>query len=195
MPIPAKLTDKRYTLADLHAWMEEGRCELIDGFPYMLAAPSHVHQLISADILSQLREFVRGGSCKVMASPVDVHLFAEDGDAPEDVDTVVQPDLIVVCDRSKKIPGGCRGAPDLVMEILSPSTKRWDQTMKLSLYEEAGVREYWLIDPETRFVTVYKLENGRFGKPEAYAGSVRVPVGIFNGCAVDMESAYDYAEW
>lgn len=195
MPIPAKLEEKRYTLANLHEWMEEGRCELIDGFPYMLAAPGSAHQLISADIVSQLREYLRGKPCKVIAAPLDVYLFAEAGDAPEDVDTVVQPDLIVVCDRNKLLLDGCRGAPDLVMEILSPSTRRWDQTMKRSLYEEAGVREYWLVDPETRTVTVYRLEDGKFRGPETYADGGKVPVGIFSGCTVDMESAYAYAEW
>ena len=83
----------------------------------------------------------------------------------------------------------------MVMEILSPSTRRWDQTMKRSLYEEAGVREYWLVDPEARTVTVYRLEDGKFLSPEAYTGGGKVPVGIFSGCTVDMEAAYAYAEW
>jgi Uma2 family endonuclease len=131
--------------------------------------------------------FLRGKPCKVRVAPYDVRLFA-DPKAKRDNkndDTVVQPDLVVICDEEKRAEEGCRGNPDLVVEIFSPSTKFRDMTLKFYHYIVAGVREYWVIDPDAKTLSVYKLatsENGNYyAEPVVYDESASAPVGIFQG--------------
>ena len=146
--------EERYTYADYLEWDEKERVELIDGAPLMMAPPSRKHQEISGEIYRQLANFLRGKGCRVYAAPFGVRLFERAEDGPEDVDTVVEPDITVVCDRDKLDDQGCKGAPDLIVEILSPSTQRRDRLTKLNLYQRAGVREYWIVNPEDRTVQV-----------------------------------------
>ena len=112
--------EERYTYADYLEWDEKERVELIDGAPLMMAPPSRKHQEISGEIYRQLANFLRGKGCRVYAAPFGVRLFERAEDGPEDVDTVVEPDITVVCDRDKLDDQGCKGAPDLIVEILSP---------------------------------------------------------------------------
>ena len=133
----------RYTFADVLTWPDDERAELIDGEVILMApAPSRGHQGISVELIRQFANYLEGKKCKAYHAPFDVRLFEKDGDTPEDVDTVVEPDITIVRDPSKLDDRGCKGAPDMVVEILSPSTQRHDRLVKLGLYQRAGVREY-----------------------------------------------------
>lgn len=165
MALPAE--KERYTFADCLTWREDERIEIIDGEPVMMAPPpSSEHQEISMELSAQLHAYLRGKRCKVYAAPFAVRLFEKDGDRPDDVDTMVEPDISVVCDPNKIDRHGCKGAPDMVVEILSPSTQRHDRFTKFSLYQRAGVKEYWIVDPESKAAQSFVLEDGRYSVKE-----------------------------
>lgn len=173
-----------YTLEDYLALPEEQRVELIDGVFYDMAAPTTVHQALGGYIYKLLLDFVleRGGECMPLVSPVDVQL-------DEDDRTVVQPDVLVVCDRSKFQSGRVFGAPDLVMEVMSPSTSKKDSRLKLYKYGEAGVREYWMVYPDRKKIIVYDLEHDDI--PVIYSFEDKVPVRIWdNQCLIDFSEIY-----
>lgn len=176
-----------YTLEDYLALPDEQRVELIDGVFYDMAAPFVVHQFIATQIGHQLMGYTEKtkGPCKPVLSPVDVQL-------DKDNKTVVQPDVLILCKPEILIRNGrVFGAPDFIIEILSPSTRKKDLTLKLMKYANAGVREYWIIDPEKLTVLVYDLEHEAF--PVFYDFNSKVPVGIWNGdFAVDFKAVYDY---
>ena len=136
------IREKSYTYEDLLSWDDGDRYELYDGIPVAMASPSDVHQDVLGEIYWQIKSYLRGKQCRVFFAPFDVRLFEKPGDKPGDVDTVVQPDLMVVCDPDKIDGHGIHGAPDLVVEITSPSTRRYDRLLKLDRYMRAGVREY-----------------------------------------------------
>lgn len=182
--------EKRYTYADLLEWDDTVRYELYDGWPVALASPTHIHQQISMELSTQLHTYLRGKRCKVYPAPFDVRLFEESGDHPENVDTVVQPDLMVVCDPSKVDRRGVHGAPELIIEILSESTRRNDRLTKFKLYQQAGVQEYWIVDPESRVVSVYTLEDGAYHAAATYSASASVPVGVLEDCTVDLTAVF-----
>lgn len=188
MALPAE--KERYTLADALAWGEQDRIELIDGYPVMMAPPSRAHQDASGEIFGQLREYLKGKKCKVYHAPFAVRPFERDGEYPEDVDTLVEPDISVVCDPSKLDDIGCKGAPDLVMEILSPSTKRHDRFTKFNLYQRAGVREYWIIDPADKTVQVFILEDGRYTAKDFGADGDTVRVNVLEDCTIDLSQVF-----
>ena len=153
--------------------------ELIDGEAYMMSTPSRIHQEISVAITSQLYNFLEGKRCKVYPAPFSVRLFEKDGDPPEKIDTVVEPDITVICDRSKLDKRGCKGAPDLIIEILSPSTQRHDRLVKLNLYQRAGVREYWIVNPSVQTVITYHFASDDHNAA-AYSFGDEIPVGIYD---------------
>ena len=181
---------RRYTYGDLMEWDDGIRYELYDGIPYAMASPSDVHQSISVALTARLYDFLRGKPCKVYHAPFDVRLFDTDDDRPEDSEYVVQPDLVVVCDKSKVNRYGVHGAPDLVIEILSPSTRSNDRLRKYNLYQQAGVREYWIVDPDMRVLQVHTLEDGQYHSPEAYTADATVPVGVLEGCSIDLSMVF-----
>ncbi|WP_394754357.1 Uma2 family endonuclease [Crenothrix sp.] len=153
---------------DYLTWPDDVRYELIDGVAYVMApTPDLAHQDIAGEIFRQAANILAGKSCRVFIAPVDVRLPKKD-EADEHIDTLVQPDVMVVCDSSKLDRPGIRGAPDWIVEVLSPSTASHDQTKKRALYELHGVREYWLVHPVDRVLTVYCLINGEYGKPDVY---------------------------
>lgn len=124
------------------------------------------------------------------SAPFDVRL-AEGDEADDDIVNVVQPDLTVVCDRSRLDDKGCKGSPDLIVEVLSPATARKDLKEKLSLYEKVGVREYWIVDPAVNTVMVFRqTDEQRFGRPEIYSEEDRIEVGIFEELAIDLVSVF-----
>ena len=153
-----------HTYGDYLGWPEDVRYELIDGVAYLMVAPARQHQEIVMELSRQVANALEGKPCRPYAAPFDVRLPKRD-EADEQVDTVVQPDVLVVCDRAKLDARGARGAPDWVVEVLSPSTAGHDQTHKLGAYERAGVPEVWLVHPNDRVLTVYRLDNGRYGRP------------------------------
>lgn len=179
-----------YTYADLLSWDDTVRYELYGGQPVALASPTDVHQRISIALSAQLYALSRDRQCQAFAAPFDVRLFEQEGDAPEDVDTVVQPDLMIVCDKSKIDRRGVHGAPDLVVEILSDSTRRNDQLVKYRMYQKAGVREYWVVDPMTRVLLVHTLEDGQYSSPHAYGPAASVPLTIAEEAAVDLSQVF-----
>ena len=140
--------EKQWTYADVLAWDEGERVELIYSQPHMMAPPSRRHQEVSGALYLQIGNFLQDKKCQVYHAPFGVRLFEQDGDTPSQVDTLVEPDLTVVCDPDKLDDAGCKGAPDLIIEIISPSTQRHDRFVKYNLYQRAGVREYWIVDPE-----------------------------------------------
>jgi Uma2 family endonuclease len=163
------IKDSQYhCYGDYLTWPEDVRYELIDGDAYLMApAPDLAHQDVVGEIYVQARLALKGKPCRAFIAPVDVRLPKQD-EADEHINTVVQPDVLVVCDPNKLDRRGFRGAPDWVVEVLSPSTAGHDQIRKRQLYERHGVREYWLIHPVDRVLTVYRLIDGEYGKPELY---------------------------
>jgi Uma2 family endonuclease len=176
--------DRRYTYADYLTWPDDVRYELIDGIPYMTAAPSRIHQEILVELSGQLRDFLKGKPCKLFVAPFDVRLNADSGD-----DNVVQPDLLVVCDRSKLDDKGCTGAPDMIIEILSQSTARYDRVLKFNTYRHAGVREYWIVDPDSKTVTAHILKGGDYAT-RAYGDTDTAPVHVLQGCEINLTDVF-----
>jgi len=161
------LKDKQHhCYGDYLTWPDDVRYELIDGNAYLMApAPDLAHQEVVGEIYRQAANALKGKSCRAFIAPVDVRL-PKQNEADERIDTVVQPDVLVVCDPNKLDRRGVRGAPDWVVEVLSPSTSSHDQINKRRLYERHGVREYWLVHPVDRVLTVYRLLDGEYGKPD-----------------------------
>lgn len=193
MALPAE--KNRYTFADVLAWDEKERIEIVNGKAVMMAPPSSVHQEISGALFAQLYNFLDGKKCRVYAAPFAVRLFEQDGDTPDDVDTMVEPDLSVICDRSKIDKQGCKGAPDLVIEILSPSTRRHDRLVKLELYQRAGVREYWIVNPEDRTVQVMLQDDtGALHIHEDYGLEDTAEVNVLEGCFIELSKVFPESE-
>lgn len=189
MVLPEK--QARYTFADSLSWTEDEHIEIIHGELFMMATPSSRHQEISMAISAQLYNFLEGKSCKVYPAPFSVCLFAQDKDSPENIDTIVEPDISVVCDRNKIDNHGCKGAPDFIIEILSPSTRRHDRLVKLNLYQQAGVREYWIVDPEYNSVQVFLPDtSGFFRIHEDYGQEDIARVNVLEGCFIDLERVF-----
>ena len=189
MALPAEQC--RYTFSDVLTWNEDERVEIIDGEAIMLATPSTDHQLISGALFAQLYNFLEGKKCRVISAPFAVRLFEQDGDSLKDVDTVVEPDLSVVCDREKLDGKGCKGAPDMIIEILSPSTHRHDRITKYNLYQRAGVREYWIVEPETQTVQVFLRNADGFLLPyESYSRTDVAKVNALNGCFIELSKVF-----
>ena len=182
--------EKCYTMADVLDWDGQERVELIDGYPVMMAPPARVHQEISGELFAQLHAYLKGKQCKVFAAPFAVRLFEQEGDYPEDVYTMVEPDISVVCDSSKLDAAGCKGAPDLVMEILSPSTVRHDRFTKFNLYQRAGVREYWIVSPTEKSVQVFLLEDGYYTAKEYGGADDQLRVNVLEGCVIDLSEVF-----
>jgi len=157
-----------YTYTDYLAWPNDERYELIYGIPYNLAAPTRVHQEISGRLYTKIANYLEGKKCKVYYAPFDVRLFGKPAKAlkksPQQIEndkitTVVQPDISVFCDLTKLDDAGAIGAPDFVIEILSPSTREKDMSTKLLLYQKAEVKEYWIVDIDNQTIQVFLLQD------------------------------------
>ncbi|MCL2387356.1 MAG: Uma2 family endonuclease [Defluviitaleaceae bacterium] len=148
---------QRYTYTDYYNWDESvGRCELIDGIIYAMAAPTEAHQTVILNLGAEMHSFFKGKKCRPYIAPFDVRLNPTGLD-----DTVVQPDVMVICDPKKTSDGkACKGAPDFVVEVSSPSTSKHDRQRKFKKYEQSGVMEYWLVDPVAHTIETFALENG-----------------------------------
>ena len=184
----AQRKEQRFTYADYQRWPEEARYELIDGEAFLMApAPLIEHQEVAGDVYRQLANQLDGKPCRPYIAPVDVRLPRTD-EADAAIDTVVQPDVLVVCDPAKIDRRGVRGAPDWLLEVLSPSTAAHDQIAKRRTYERAGVREYWLVHPSDRTLTVYVLDNGQYGRPEIYELKDATPIGVLPGVSIAWDA-------
>ena len=191
MGSPASDLNNRYTYREYREWDDTDRWELIDGHAYnMTPAPSRVHQEICGELFRQFANFLTDKACRVYSAPFDVRL-PEGNEADDDIVTVVQPDLSVVCDRSRLDDKGCKGSPDLIVEVVSPSTAQKDLKEKLLLYEKSGVREYWIVDPAAKTVMVFhRNETKVFGRPDIYTEEDRIRVGIFPELTVELNSVF-----
>ncbi|NQX67503.1 Uma2 family endonuclease [Paenibacillus alba] len=183
MKVPEQ--DHRYKLQDLLEW--EGRWELINGVPFnMTLAPSTTHQRILRSMFLELHTCLQGSSCEVFIAPFDVRLSEiEEYDNP---DTVCQPDLTVICNPTQIDDKGGKGAPKLIVEILSPSTAIKDRNQKYKTYEKFGVLEYWIVDPAHQTVEVYGLEQGLFQKREVFGKEDNLRSFAFTACVFDLGS-------
>lgn len=173
---------KTYTEDDYYSLGEKVRAELIDGQFYYMAAPSRLHQEILSGLHAAVYNYIKskGGSCKVYPAPFAVKLF-------KDNKNIVEPDISVICDPSKLTDKGCSGAPDWIIEIASPSNPSHDYVKKLNLYLDAGVREYWIVDPRYNKVYVYNMESDRFILNE-YSFTDTIKAGIYEDLYIDFPS-------
>ncbi len=165
-----------YTIEDIHALPDGERAELIDGQIYYLAAPTRTHQRLLNFISTEINLYIRNnkGNCEIYPAPFAVYLGEDDYN-------YVEPDISVICDLSKLDEKGCHGAPDWIIEIVSPGSRSMDYYKKLFKYRTAGVREYWVLDPEKEVVTVYNFEQDNM---QEYSFGDDVPVGIYEGFTI-----------
>lgn len=169
-----------YTIDDIYALPEGKRAELIDGQMYMMAPPSRAHQKVLSELHYQIADFIKRkqGNCEVYPAPFAVYL-------DETTQTYVEPDISVICDKNKLNDKGCKGAPDWVIEIVSPSSRRMDYSTKLFKYRSAGVREYWLVDPDKNRIMVWNFEHEDTGD---YTFSDSVKAGIYDDLSIDFSA-------
>jgi len=180
----------RYNYNEYITWDDDVRYELIDGVPCAMASPSRLHQKISKKIFRQLDNFLRDKPCEAYYAPFDVRLNFDSFD-----DTVVQPDIFIVCDESKFDNKSVKGAPDMIIEILSHSNTRHDTVIKFRLYQRAGVKEYWIVDPLRNTVEVYILKDGKYGVGSIYRDDDIISVYTLKGCQINLADVfYDPSE-
>ncbi len=181
-------TDARYTYGDYRNWPPDERWELIRGTAWSMSpAPSRAHQAVLGELFAHFREWLKDKPCQVYLAPFDVLLPAKPEQAEDDVDTVVQPDLSVFCDPDRLTDAGARGAPDLVVEILSPWTSKKDLNDKFSLYATHGVREYWVVDPAGS-IQIYGLnDQGQYDDPVIRIKTGSVASSVLDGFRLDVE--------
>ncbi|MCL2435133.1 MAG: Uma2 family endonuclease [Lentimicrobiaceae bacterium] len=196
MPLPPLNLDlsKRYTYADYLTWFDDVRRELIDGFIHIMSAPNELHARISFNLVLWAGTFFRKrkAKCRIYHAPFDVRLPVEGSKEDDEIYDVVQPDICVICDLSKIDEKGCIGAPDLIVEILSPSTSKKDRTLKFNLYEKAGVREYWMISPKTGRLHVFILQpNGKYDAGTIYEYDQKASVHIFEGMEINLKDLFE----
>jgi Uma2 family endonuclease len=189
MAIQAK-DDKLYTYGDYISWSEDERWELIDGVAYMMAAPNTKHQRLIREMSVQIYAFLSGAdhndNCEMFFAPFDVRLPDADED-DRDVKSTVQPDIVIICDPGKLDEKGCRGAPDFVIEILSPSTASRDSITKMELYERHGVKEYWIVDPINDLVFVRVIgKDARYGSTKTFKTKDVIEATVLPGLAVKL---------
>lgn len=182
-----RIKSGEFSYAHFRRWPEDERRELIDGLAVAMAPPSVAHQRVVTELTVQLGSALRGHRCVVLASPVGVRLPIAD-EADDDIQTVLQPDLPVVCDPAKIDRDGIRGAPDLVIEVLSPSTAAYDLIEKRQAYERGGVRELWLIDIAAALITRYQqVAPARFGDAVHLRAEGRIALNSVPELALDLD--------
>jgi Uma2 family endonuclease len=187
----AAVKNKKFTYQDYLGWPDEERWEILDGEAFnMTPAPSRTHQGVLGALFNTFYTYLEDKSCEVYVAPFDLRL--PEGDQSEiDITTVVQPDLTVICDPAKLDDKGCLGSPDLIIEIISPSTAARDYIKKLALYERWQVPEYWIVHPIDKTVMVFQLNDHReYGKPRIYAGEDQIQVGLFPDLVIDLRKVF-----
>jgi Uma2 family endonuclease len=184
---------KRYTYADYLLWADDKLRELLNGFIRLMSpAPTSTHQGLVIDIAGELRNIIKKhkGKCKVFPAPFDVRLPKNGEKDDNNIYTVVQPDVCVICDVSKIDERGCLGAPDLIVEIQSPSSAKYDLNIKYQIYEESGVREYWVVFPYQNSITKFLLQaDGKFDDGLVYEDG-KIPVTVFDGIEIELKEIF-----
>jgi Uma2 family endonuclease len=178
---------RMYSYKDYMQW--EGRWELINGVPHnMSPAPSWEHQFAVGELYFALRSYFGNKDCYVAVAPFDVR-FAEDDDY-ENTNDVVQPDISVICNKKQLTKSGCSGAPALVVEVLSPSTALKDRNEKFKKYQQFGVQEYWIVDPNYKIIEIYGLEDGYFRKKEAFGQKQELKSFVFPDLTIEIDKVF-----
>lgn len=185
---------KTYTYADYLTWRFQERVELIKGWIYKMSpAPKRVHQKVEGYLHVQLWKHFENKACEVYQSPFDVRLIKNRGQSDKEITTVVQPDLSVICDPEKLDDRGCLGAPDLIIEVLSTSTMKKDYNEKFNLYQENGVREYWLANPEAKSLQIFYLEKDEYKEFDTIEDlDERVTSKIFPELSFPVKEVFNY---
>jgi Uma2 family endonuclease len=185
---------KRYTYAEYLTWLDDKRRELINGFIHLMSAPNELHARIAYNwgLWSGIFIQKRKRKCRIYHAPFDVRLPLSGETEDGKIYNVVQPDICVICDLSKLDDKGCIGAPDLIVEVLSPSTLKYDWNYKFNLYEAAGVREYWIVDPKGKTVNIFLLQpDGKYDLGSVYDCTQKAPVHIFEGLEIDLMELFE----
>ncbi len=195
MALPQLKLDVQYSYSDFLTW-DEGRWELIGGEVWdMTPAPSMAHQQLSMILGSLLYHALKDRGCEVFAAPFDVRLTDNEKAEDYEIYTVVQPDISIICDKSKLDKRGCVGAPDVVVEILSPSTAAKDLKVKRELYQKHGVKEYWLAHPTDRIMMIYVLDDdGKYNKAQIYDLKDTLRTGLFEGFEIKLSEVFPEQE-
>lgn len=182
--------NKTYTYADYLKWTFDERLELIKGKIFKMSpVPGSVHQIISAAVSNELYNYLKGKPCRVFSAPFDVRLIRRSMD-DKDVTTVVQPDICVICDPKKVDAKGCIGSPDIVVEILSPGNNKKELRNKFEAYEEAGVLEYWIINPTEKNLLQYILIAGRFQAARPFTIDDELTTSILPGFTLTIDELF-----
>src|SRR5699024_4032854 len=188
--------DKKYTYKDYLTWDLKDRVELIKGYLFRMSpAPTSEHQKISNKISTSITNFLSGKKCELYYAPFDVR-FYDQNDPEKAITNVVQPDISVICDPKKIDTRGCLGAPDLIVEILSPSTSEKDLTWKYNLYEEYGVQEYWVVSPTEKTLLIYTLDkNGKYQPSRLFVRSDTIRSIVLSGFSLDLSEVFESFDW
>ena len=191
MATTVRKTDRQYTYAEYRQWPQEERWELIHGEAWSMSpAPSRKHQAITGEIFRQLANWLAGKPCSVYVAPFDVLLADPASQSDDEVDSVVQPDVVVFCDQGKLTDFGARGAPDLAVEVLSPYTSKKDLNDKFRLYEQHGVGEYWVVDPAGSIQSFVLDEHGSYSEPNVLVGGGQLSSRILDGFTLDVAALF-----
>lgn len=199
MGLPAKRSNDHYSYQDYLSWPDNERWEIIEGMAYakeggiqaMSPAPSRRHQAVQGALFFQIYAFLRGQTCQVYTAPLDVCLRLSE---QAEETTVVQPDILVICDPHKLTERGCQGSPDWIIEVVSPGSAAMDYVKKLNLYERFGVKEYWVVHPHEETIMVFVLNTeGKYGRPQTYVAENQVGVSLFEQALV-IDFATIFAE-
>lgn len=182
--------DGRYTYADYVQWPADQRWEIVDGVAYMLTSPNTKHQQICVQLVVEFGAYLRGRNCQVFTSPYDV-VLPDKSESEISSSNVVQPDLLIVCDRNKLDDKKCIGSPDLVVEIISPSTAKRDMRYKYQLYEHHGVREYWIVHPDYPLIEQFASEEGAFKKIGSFSSEDEMTPHIFPDLTIKLSNIFD----
>ncbi len=181
-----------YTYADYLQWKFEERLELFRGKIFKLAAPNTMHQKIAGKLYLRIGNFLEKQKCQVFIAPFDVRLPVKNKKKDHEITTVVQPDLCIVCDETKIDDRGCCGAPDVIVEILSPGNSKKEVQNKFELYEEAGVAEYWIINPSEENLIIYTLQNSRYTGSKPYAPGEIISSNNIPGFKITVADIFNY---
>ena len=185
---------KRYTYADYLSWLDDKRRELINGFIHLMSAPMRRHARVSLQLYVRIDTFIdkNKGKCHSYHAPFDVRLPLHGSTDDNKIYDVVQPDICVICDLTKLDDKGCVGAPDMIVEVSSPSTLKYDWNYKFNLYEKAGVREYWIVNPKTKITNVFILQpDGIYDLGTEYESHQKAPVSIFEGLEIELSEIFE----
>ena len=185
--------NKSYTFADYLTWNFQDRIELIKGKIFKMSPfPNRNHQTISGNLFFEIKKIFINKSCKIYSAPFDVRLIDfKKSNEDQQVTTVIQPDICIICDQSKLDNKGCIGAPDLIIEILSPGNTEKEMSIKFDLYEENNVKEYWIVEPFDKTIFIYTLQNGKYIglKPQTYSDTISSP--LFKEMNFEIKKAFE----